>query len=210
MVLDQVSERVATSRRERLRTQMRDEILAAARSIVQEQGFKELSMRALGRAVGVTAPTLYDYFSSKDAVLDGLYLEGTQLIHQQFAAAAAAAAPGVERLRAFGHAYRRFALENGDLFMLLFGRIDAAYRPGEAEKATCMSLMDPVIEAVTEAIDLGQMRPVDPEAAGIALWTMVHGFAMLEANKVMESCPSEEMDAMFESNLNFLRDGLRV
>src|SRR5262245_29540883 len=65
----------ALPRRERVRALMRQDILDAARRLVQEEGIRGLTMRALGRAVGVTAPTLYDYFPSKEAVLDALFIQ---------------------------------------------------------------------------------------------------------------------------------------
>src|SRR5215211_8505822 len=118
---------------------MRDEILAAARQIVKESGVKALTMRALGRAVGVTAPTLYDYFPAKEAVLDALHVEGANRLRTELLTAVANTMPGRERLRAFGEAYRRFAVENPDLYLLIFGRADASYQPGEAEMMCAQS-----------------------------------------------------------------------
>lgn len=49
------------TRRDRRRAETRTEILAAAREQVAETG--ELSFRAVGRQVGITAPGLYHYFA---------------------------------------------------------------------------------------------------------------------------------------------------
>lgn len=208
MILDQTQQRSTAGRRERLRVMMYDDILIAAREIVQQGGIKELSMRALGRAVGVTAPTLYDYFPSKEAVLNALYLEGVKLLRAQFDAAVESSPPGARRLTAIGHAYRHFAETEHDLFILVFGKVDAFFAPGEEQREAAIGLMEPLYRSVVEAVELGELRPCDPDVACRFLWTAVHGFVMLEAHKVLQKCSPEELDVMFEQHLEFIREGL--
>jgi AcrR family transcriptional regulator len=188
---------------------MFDDILTAARAIIHEHGFKELSMRALARAVGVTAPTLYEYFPSKDAVLDAIFLEAVATMQQDFDDAVAVEPTGSGKLQAIAHAYRNFARQQPDLFMLLFGRIDSSYRPGEQQKFACMGLKETPGRAVVEAIRNGEMRECDPQVAAHLLWTAVHGFVMLEVNQVLEDCTPEMLDTMFEQNLVMLNEGFR-
>ncbi|MGW5361482.1 TetR/AcrR family transcriptional regulator C-terminal domain-containing protein [Actinopolymorpha pittospori] len=49
-----------------------DKVLRAALDLVDREGVAALSMRRLGRELGVEAMTLYYYVPNKDAVLDGL------------------------------------------------------------------------------------------------------------------------------------------
>src|SRR5687768_2474900 len=120
MIAQNQQEPVVGTRRERLRAMMRQDILDAARRIVQEQGIEKLSMRSLASAVGVHAPTLYDYFENKDAVLNALFFTGVDRLHALFEQAILANPPGRLRLRAIGAAYRAFALSDPDLFQLIF------------------------------------------------------------------------------------------
>ena len=50
----------------------RDRIATAALELVDREGLDALSMRKLGKALGVQAMSLYRYFDSKDALLDGI------------------------------------------------------------------------------------------------------------------------------------------
>ncbi|MDR8407208.1 TetR/AcrR family transcriptional regulator C-terminal domain-containing protein [Nonomuraea sp. 3-1Str] len=50
----------------------REKILDAALDLVDRDGIAALSMRRLGKELGVEAMTLYYYLPNKDAVLDGL------------------------------------------------------------------------------------------------------------------------------------------
>ncbi len=196
------------TRRERVRAMMREDILAAARKILQESGVKGLAMRPLGRAVGVTAPALYDYFPSKDAVLNALYAEGTDRLCDAFEAAIAASRPGVDRLTAIGRAYRRFALDNPDLYFLIFGRVDASYRPGEAEKARGHAVHEKLEKVVREAIEIGALRPEDPDLICNAMWALAHGQITLEISGFVDDCGSLQAEQLYEKSWEFLYSGL--
>ncbi len=198
----------ALPRRERVRALMREEILEAARKLVQEEGIKGLTMRALGRAVGVTAPTLYDYFPSKEAVLDALYIKGTQLLTKAFDEAIAASRPGRERLRALVIAYRRFALDHPDLYFLVFGRVDASYRPGELQLECAMNCGGQARLAVHEAMDVGDIRRGDPDAVADAIWVMAHGHVTLELSGFCDKFGEGAGEQMYRRNFEILFEGL--
>ncbi len=196
------------TRRERMRALMREDILAAARKILQESGVKGLAMRPLGRAVGVTAPTLYDYFTSKDAVLNALYVEGTDRLCDAFDAAIAASRPGVDRLTAIGRAYRRFALDNPDLYFLIFGRVDASYRPGDEEKARGHAVHEKLETVVREAIEMGALRAEDPDLICNAMWALAHGQITLEISGFVDDCGPWQAEQVYEKSWGFLYSGL--
>lgn len=210
MAIEELTIRTPTTRRERLRTLMRDDILAAAGKIVLEDGYKGLSMRALGRAVGVTAPTLYDYFPSKEAVLDALHHEGVRLLTDAFEGAIAHTEPGMARLAALGVAYRRFAQDHSDLYRLIFGQIDAAYKPGDEQVDEGRKIFDLVVGVVQEAMDRGELSPSDPRIAAYSIWALGHGLVMLEMNGMSEKCAPGEADAMYEHAFARIFAGMRI
>src|SRR6266568_8541919 len=59
-------------RRERLRREMIDEIIGAARLLLEKGGASAISVRAIARQVGVTAPAIYRYYPSLDALMSAL------------------------------------------------------------------------------------------------------------------------------------------
>jgi AcrR family transcriptional regulator len=59
-------------RRERLRREMTDEIIGAARLLLEKGGAGAISVRAIARQVGITAPGIYRYFPSLDALMSAL------------------------------------------------------------------------------------------------------------------------------------------
>jgi AraC-like DNA-binding protein len=55
------------SRRDRLRAATTQEIIQTARRLLVEQGAEAVSLRAIAREMGMTAPALYRYFGSHES-----------------------------------------------------------------------------------------------------------------------------------------------
>ena len=74
----------AAQRREQQRSDARRALLAAAESILVEDGYDQFSMRRLAERCGYTAPTIYHDFGDKlgllDAVLETRFRELLQAI----------------------------------------------------------------------------------------------------------------------------------
>ncbi|WP_129632570.1 TetR/AcrR family transcriptional regulator [Candidatus Oscillochloris fontis] len=57
---------MTSSLRERRRQRLCDEILEAAQSLIAERGYAAMSMEDLAAQVGISKPTLYSHFSTKE------------------------------------------------------------------------------------------------------------------------------------------------
>src|SRR5260370_2483268 len=86
------------SRRERVRAATTEEIKQTSRRILVEQGADAVSLRAIAREMGMTAPALYRYFDSREDLLThvvaDIFNEIADEIHGAIAAAGAGAATG--------------------------------------------------------------------------------------------------------------------
>jgi AcrR family transcriptional regulator len=60
------------------RENARAAVLTAAWELVRADGLAALSLRDLARRAGVTTPTLYAYFESKNAILDAMFAQAAQ------------------------------------------------------------------------------------------------------------------------------------
>jgi len=65
-------------RRTKRREATRQEIVEAAWGLARENGLAGVSLRDLGKRVGMQAPSLYSYFPSKAAIYDAMFGEGTR------------------------------------------------------------------------------------------------------------------------------------
>ena len=62
----------------------RREILDAAWVLAGDQGVSGISLRELGRRVGMKAPSLYTYFPNKDAIYDAMFAEGYRALASHY------------------------------------------------------------------------------------------------------------------------------
>lgn len=198
----------ASTPRMRFREMMRGDILVAARSILETGGFTALSMRSLAEAVGVRAPTLYDYFASKEEVLNAIYLEAANTMRDYFTDHMAGSGPGIPRLIAMGLCYRDFAVINPTMFQLVFSRVDASFIPGPEQMQIAKGLFDALRSEVVTAIDLGQIEPGDPDAISVSLWAMVHGLATLQLDGHVEKCAPGGSEHVVVAAISALFQGL--
>lgn len=76
---------MSTTLRERRRQLLRDEILAATQQLIAERGFAALAMDDLAARVGISKPTLYNQFPTREDLLAAMI---ARLIRDLFAAAA--------------------------------------------------------------------------------------------------------------------------
>jgi AcrR family transcriptional regulator len=115
-------------RRAERREATRAEILEAAKELIREQGVAGLSLRDLGRKVGMRAQSLYSYFDSKDAIYDALFAEGYREYLERRRATKLTGDARAD-LRAGSRQYFDFCLEDPARYQLLFQRTIPGFEP---------------------------------------------------------------------------------
>ena len=116
----------AVSRRDRVRAATTGEIKETARRILVAEGPEAVSLRAIAREMGMTAPALYRYFSSREDLLRGVCGDIFTEIAAGVRAASAHAAEEsggdvTAKLIAACREFRHWALMHQEEFGLLFG-----------------------------------------------------------------------------------------
>jgi len=116
----------APSRRDRVRAATIEEIKDTARQLLVDEGPDAVKLRAIGRAMGMTAPALYRYFGSREDLLQhvcgDIFTEIAADIHAAVGRAAQASGGDMTaKLIAACQAFRAWALAHPREFGLLFG-----------------------------------------------------------------------------------------
>lgn len=114
--------RPPASRRERRRDATTVEIKQTARRLLVEQGPDALTLRAIAREIGITAPALYRYFDSHEELVAALCADVLDELTEVLSAArdAAGTEDPVERLMATCRAFRGWSLGHPREFQLTF------------------------------------------------------------------------------------------
>ena len=110
------------TRRERLRVETEREIRQAARALLVKSGRDAVTLRAIARKLGITAPALYRYYDSHDALLRQLCDDICADMEGVLYAALAADTSGQVgcQVRAVCRSFRRWALAHPQGFALVF------------------------------------------------------------------------------------------
>jgi len=116
----------APSRRDRARAETLREIKETARRVLVEHGTEGLALRAIARDMGMTAPALYRYFSSREDLVENVVVDLYDELCGALGAARDAARPATApvQLLAASRAFRAWATTHAAEFGLLFGSAD--------------------------------------------------------------------------------------
>jgi AcrR family transcriptional regulator len=110
-------------RRNEQQTHLLETIKESAWKQITEFGAPALSLRAIARDLGITAPAIYNYYPDRDALVTALIIDAYLSIgDSQLAAREAVPADNlVGRLLAIGMEYRNWALTYPQRYHLIFG-----------------------------------------------------------------------------------------
>jgi AcrR family transcriptional regulator len=157
---------------------LRQAVLTAAIAVLGESGPTQLSLRDLARRAGVSHAAPAHHFGDKAGLLTAVAAQGYQLLADTLTAARQRSADFLE----VGVAYVRFAVDHRAHFEVMF-RPDL-YRPDDPEVATARQrAADALYGGVRSVAATG--RGPDIPLAGVAAWSLVHGFATLWLNHAL-------------------------
>jgi len=140
------------SRRDRVRAETTEEIKQTARKILVEQGPEAVTLRAIARDMGMTAPALYRYFGSHEDLIKHVIGDIFTEIGEGIQAAIDAADPDMTaKMIAACREFRRWGLSHQAEFGLLFGTplptLEALHADGDVV-AECASKFSGVFFAL--------------------------------------------------------------
>jgi len=114
--------------REARRRSAHDAIVDAAWSLVREEGLAGLSLRDLARRAGISAPTVYAYFDSKNAIYDAMFGQAATEFAEAMAEPFDSDDPR-EVLKATARRFSQFSTNSPAHHQLLFQRTIPGFEP---------------------------------------------------------------------------------
>jgi len=199
----------AMSRRERLRAQTLQEIEEASFAIIDAEGVDSLSIAAIARSMAMSAPAVYRYFPSRDALVAHLVTLSYQQLTTAIGQAVESGGPDPRaRLGVLVTSYRDWALRHRRRYGMLFGE-RATDLPASVTTRTpldeAMALLIDMLMTAQDDMPDGtgdevlddqlrgwagtQRRPGTPPSAALAavvIWTRVHGIVSLELTGIFD------------------------
>ncbi|KYF88961.1 hypothetical protein BE17_06645 [Sorangium cellulosum] len=150
---------------------------------LEHQRAEDLSLRALGRELGVSPRAPYRHFETKEELLAAVAVvavEGFRAFGELLAPRVnAAGADPIARLRAIAEAYVVFAVERPAALRVM-------YAPHDTVKESAPDLLRAraeghraTMDSLAEAQAAGILRGGDPMQLALVLWSSMHGLAVL-------------------------------
>jgi AcrR family transcriptional regulator len=153
---------------------LRNGLLEAARTILEEESLAALTLRAVARKAGVSHAAPYRHFPNHEALLVELSIEGFDELRETIAEAAKAPGPETDKIANIGAAYMRFVAQRPALARLMFG----GQLPNRDQFPTLGLKADSIGAEIGAALH--------DSALGLAVWSSVHGLAMLVLENVID------------------------
>jgi AcrR family transcriptional regulator len=158
---------------------LRDDVIAAAEDLLSEQPVEALSLRAVARAAGVSAPALYPHFTDRRDVIWAVLQHRFEALTAETSGAAAQFDRPRDQLRAWCLTYCRFGLTHPGHYRVLFDswsaeRVDVPLTdlPGYGLRCGLLAL---IADCTSSADDVEQL--------GTLIWAALHGLVSLRINK---------------------------
>lgn len=177
---------------------LRDALLHAYHDLVAMHGAENFTLAQACRLSGVSTAAPYKHFRDRDEVLGLIVTRGFHQMSEQSMRAVEAAGVGtLAGIVAMGQAYVRFAVENENLFRLMFGQ-HPVLKTDEVVMGEGLGCFSKVIEQVAIYCDRNGVSG-NPDEIAVRLWTFVHGAAsLLIDGDYGVVAPGLDVDALIE------------
>lgn len=160
-------------------------ILQAAKKLFVEKGIEQTTIRKIASEIEYSVGTVYVYYKDKNDILYDLHTQGFRQLGSEMRVLFNVA-DAMERLKALGRVYLQFAIENPDMYDLMFSMkapmdfLDSVHKEDWNEgKGT----FDVLRSTVNQCMDKGHFNGHQLEPLSFAIWSMVHGMASLHISQ---------------------------
>lgn len=190
---------------------LRHALLQEAVRTIATAGVDALTLREVGRRLGVSRTALYRHFSDKSALLATVAREG----FQTFAAdlrRAWSQAPGTRRgLELMGKAYVGFAVAHPSHYRVMFSSdFPQLCRKDPDLQVDAEASFETLVQALADLQAAGLVRHDDLVTQAQFVWAIVHGIARLAIDGQLGPPDSGRLEPLVELALERMRTGIGI
>lgn len=162
-------------------------ILDETRLLAREAGWDAVTIRAVAQRCGLTAPSLYELFPSKAALLAAVARDGFAELAESLSNSDGN--DGLEPLHRSAARYWRFAHEDPTLYDLMFHQpLELRFATGKTPAALHAGFRA-LAAAVTDAASRLEIELPDPDTTTEAWWAAMHGIVSLALSRRVRRRP---------------------
>ena len=174
-----------SERRIRERLDARQSILATARELFLLKGFEATTIRNIAEKIEYSPSTIYQHFKDKNEIFYTIHSEAFAELVRYLNASEMHKNP-MDQLIALGQIYVQFALENPELYDLMFimeAPIDFLNYLEDANWIEGKMAFDYLKSVIANCIQQGLIKETDMESLSYLIWSTVHGLVTISIRK---------------------------
>lgn len=188
-----ISERKAKEKEE-----LKSLILRAAKKLFVEKGIEQTTIRNIANEIEYSVGTVYVYFKDKNEILNALHSQGFMQLGGDMKVLHNVSDP-MERVKAIGRVYLQFAIENPDMYDLMFNMkapIECLEPEDKGEWSEGKRTFDILRANVGQCMEAGHFKGHEQESLSFVLWSVVHGMASLHISERIKGVDLQEPATM--------------
>jgi len=186
---------------------LRRALLEEALRIIQAQGVEELTLRGVGKTLGVSRTALYRHFADKSALLVAVAREGFRTLRLELLEAWEQGGRGREGFEAMGVAYVRFAVAHPSHYRVMFGGFVRTAPTDPDLLAEASGAFQLLVDALVAQQQAGLVRQDDPPQLARFIWAIVHGIARLAIDCQLRG-PHADAETLTRYAMDRVRTGI--
>src|SRR5262245_40162651 len=191
-------------RKTQKKEELRALILEGAKKLFAKKGIEATTIRNIAEAVDYSVGTVYVYFKDKNAILHALHTQGFRQLLGDFKVLYNVADP-LARLRAMGKVYISFALQNTDMYDLMFSLkapMEFLTTTQEGEWNEGKATFDVLRTTVKQCMAAGHFKGYKLEPLAFLIWSLMHGMCSLKIGNRATAVNLKNADNILEEAYN--------
>lgn len=190
---------------------IKEDILKVSLDLISSKGYPNFSMRKLASKLGVTATTIYQYYSNKDEIYLSVVEQGFQMLYDKMFDAIKKENSPETSLKNLLYAYIRFGLDESNLYnIMMVWQVpkyydylgtdveDVAHR----EMETALKVLELAEECILRCHFIDNMSREESEDRVLEVVCSIHGFISLWNSEVIDYIYSTKKQAISDERIN--------
>ncbi|MFC5411858.1 TetR/AcrR family transcriptional regulator [Larkinella bovis] len=192
-------------RKQRSREQTRFGIITTAKDIARREGWQAVSIRKIADAIDYSAPIVYEYFDSKDILLDEIRNEGFRHLRLEYERIKKIYRDPEKRLFEISIAQWQFAIEQPEIYQVMHN-LNGAYCTRPLSESSEMEAISVLIREIIFSFIPKSKESI--QKLYFEWWSLSHGMITL-AMMLRDNHPLELSEQVYRDSIRRFVRGLK-
>lgn len=181
-------------------------ILLAASELFALGGISALSVRSIADAAGVSTIGIYSHFNGKQGILDALFIEGYQMVHDTMAFSTVDLSARQILLKGV-RGYLTLANQYEGHYRLIFGENGNQYEPSDEAREMSSKAFKRLVSHSCIILPPNSPWPLKQKIA-LDLWAFMHGYVSLKHHATSAMISEQHWQEMAVEGISIHIDAL--